>query len=79
MTDVLLKLDVDFDRHVLDGSVALNVEKVMPEATHVLLDSHDLKIGGVVDEATGQKLDFSVAEPGFVGSKVEIKLPTSSE
>ena len=44
-----------------------------------LLDSRDLKIGGVVDEATGQKLDFSVAEPGFVGSKVEVKLPTSTE
>ena len=44
-----------------------------------LLDSRDLKISGVVDEASGQKLDFSVAEPGFVGSKVEIKLPTSSE
>ena len=44
-----------------------------------VLDSSDLKIGGVVDEATGQKLDFSVAEPGFVGSKVEVKLPTSSD
>ena len=44
-----------------------------------MLDSRDLKISGVVDESTGQKLDFSVAEPGFVGSKVEIKLPTSSE
>ena len=43
-----------------------------------LLDSRDLKISGVVDEASGQKLDFSVAEPGFVGSKVEVKLPTSS-
>ena len=36
VTDVLLKLDVDFDRHVLDGSVTLTVEKVKPEATHVV-------------------------------------------
>ena len=36
VTDVFLKLDVDFDRHVLDGSVTLTVEKVKPEATHVV-------------------------------------------
>ena len=36
VTDVLLKLDVDFDRKVLDGSVTLTVEKVKPEATHVV-------------------------------------------
>ena len=43
VTDVLLKLDVDFDRKVLDGSVTLTVEKVKPEATHVvsyILHSH---------------------------------------
>ena len=79
VTDVFLKLDLNFDRKVLDGSVTLTIEKVRPEATHVLLDSRDLQISGVVDEASGQKLDFSVAEPGFVGSKVEVKLPTSSE
>ena len=36
VTDVFLKLDVDFDRHDLDGSVTLTVEKVKPEATHVV-------------------------------------------
>ena len=36
VTDVFLKLDVDFDRNVLDGSVTLTVEKVKPEATHVV-------------------------------------------
>ena len=39
VVDVLLKLDVDFDRHVLHGSVTLTVEKVKPEATHVVSDS----------------------------------------
>ena len=36
VTDVFLKLDVDFNRKVLDGSVTLTVEKVKPEATHVV-------------------------------------------
>ena len=36
VTDVFLKLDADFDRKVLDGSVTLTVEKVKPEATHVV-------------------------------------------
>lgn len=30
------------------------------------------------DEATGQELGFSVAEPGYAGSKVEVDLPDSS-
>lgn len=42
------------------------------------LDSRDLKITKVVDDASGQQLKFSVADPGYVGSKVEIDLPTSS-
>jgi hypothetical protein len=34
-------------------------------------------IDSVTEESTGQKLDFEVGEEGYVGSKVEIKLPKS--
>ena len=44
---------------------------------HKLLDSRDLSIKEVRDDATGQKLEFSVEEPGYVGSKVEITLPNT--
>jgi hypothetical protein len=36
VVDVFLKLDADFERQVLDGSVTLTIEKVKPEATHVV-------------------------------------------
>ena len=36
VNDVFLKLDVDFDPKALDGSVTLTVEKVKPEAMHVV-------------------------------------------
>ena len=36
VVDIYLKLDADFDRHVLDGFVTLTVEKVDKAATHVV-------------------------------------------
>ena len=31
------------------------------------------------DEASGKELEFTVAEPGYVGSKVEVALPDNDE
>ena len=36
VTDVSLKLDVDFEREVLDGNVILSVDKVDKGATHLV-------------------------------------------
>ena len=44
-----------------------------------ILDSRDLKISKARYEATGEELDFTVGEPGYVGAKVEVKLPTTTE
>ena len=43
-----------------------------------ILDSNDLVIHGAIDESTGEKLDFVLSEKGFVGSKLQIKLPSSN-
>ena len=42
-----------------------------------ILDSRYLVIDSVADEASGNELDFNVAEEGYVGSKVVIQLPKS--
>ena len=45
-----------------------------------LLDSLDLNIHHVLDEASGQKLNIVVGDPvKYIGSKVEITLPVSNE
>ena len=44
-----------------------------------LLDARHLDISKVVDDADGEALDFHVGEEGYVGSKLEIKLPVSTE
>jgi leukotriene-A4 hydrolase len=79
VVDIFLKLDVDFDKHVLAGTVTLTVEKVKADAARLVLDSSDLKIHSATEESTGRALDFTVADPGFVGSKVVVKLPTTTD
>ena len=45
-----------------------------------LLDSLDLNIHRVSEEATGKQLDFVVGDPEkYIGSKVEVTLPASNE
>ena len=47
-------------------------------ATHLVLDSRDLSINKVFSEETGESLDFTVGPGGYVGSKLEIRLPNES-
>ena len=44
-----------------------------------VLDSRDLNIRSARYEATGENLEVTVGEPGYVGSKVEVKLPATDE
>ena len=44
-----------------------------------ILDSRQLEIDSVADAATGEKLEHTVGEEGYVGSKVEIQLPKNND
>ncbi len=48
VVDIFLRLDADFGKTVLDGSVTLTIEKVKPTATHVVIKY----MGGTVTEET---------------------------
>ena len=74
-----MKLDIDFKKHILDGSAVLDIEKVDPNATQVILDSRAITIKSIVDDATGQKLEFKLHEEDYVGSKLEVQLPNSKD
>jgi hypothetical protein len=36
-----------------------------------------LIIYSVTDESSGEKLDYQIFEPGYAGSKIEIRIPKS--
>ena len=74
-----LALDVNFDKEILEGSVTLTVEKVDPNATHVLLDTNYLDIESILDESNNETLDFTLYPKDYVGSKLEVNLPDSKE
>jgi len=79
VTDMDLRWTVDFKNQRLKGSVILTVQKADATATHLTLDAKRLDIERAVDNKTGQELQFSVGEEGYVGSKLQIKLPITDE
>ena len=78
VVNLFLKLDIDFKKKILNGSVTLTIERAKENATHLVLDSRDLSINKVFSEETGESLDFTVGPGGYVGSKLEIRLPNES-
>ena len=70
-----LEWDLDFDKQVLIGTVTLDVEKVDPNATEVILDSRDLKIKDIVDAKNGQRLPSNLHPKSYAGRKLDIQLP----
>ena len=70
---------MDFDRKILAGSATLSVEKVDSAATQVILDARGMKIASAVDDSNGANLDFVVHPEDYVGSKMEVDLPKSTE
>jgi hypothetical protein len=44
-----------------------------------ILDSRGLNIKAVIDQSNGQKLDYSIGEEGYVGSKLEVTLPITKD
>ncbi|XP_063238721.1 leukotriene A-4 hydrolase [Bacillus rossius redtenbacheri] len=80
VTNVHLKLVVDFEKTRLLGHVELAVEKVKPNVKHLVLDSKDLKIFKIFDKATEQLLDYNIADPVHTfGSKLTVTLPRTTD
>ncbi|XP_015928973.1 leukotriene A-4 hydrolase [Parasteatoda tepidariorum] len=79
ITDIFLKLEVDFNKHILSGYVDLTVEKKNPKAD-LFLDTKDLIIHNVKNKSNHNKLSFILSEEKHevFGSRLEIKLPKRS-
>jgi len=75
VVDIFLQLVIDFNKKVLHGAVTLTVERKKESVTHLILDSRDLDIQKVTNEEGGENLEFNVGPEGYVGSKLEIRLP----
>lgn len=75
VVDIFLQLEIDFNKKVLHGAVTLTVERKKESVTHLILDSRDLDIQKVTNEEGGENLEFNVGPEGYVGSKLEIRLP----
>ncbi|KAL3847158.1 hypothetical protein ACJMK2_018086, partial [Sinanodonta woodiana] len=79
-TSLNLVLDVDFQSHVLKGTIDITVKKQNTSCNSVVLDTKDLKIHKITNKATGQELNYTLAEPVAVfGSKLEVTLPVDFE
>jgi len=72
-----LNLEVDFDKKLLHGHVILNVSRLDPKATTLVLDARKLDIQGIQDYNTKKDLKYTLHPPSINGEKLEIKLPTS--
>nr|KAG5691447.1 hypothetical protein BaRGS_017290 [Batillaria attramentaria] len=74
-----LELAVNFSKSVISGLAHLKVQKKQDDVDTLVLDSNDLKIKQVTDQATGQELVFKQGERVKpFGSKLEVVLPSSS-
>ncbi|XP_076469755.1 leukotriene A-4 hydrolase-like isoform X1 [Babylonia areolata] len=78
VVNIHLDLEVDFGRKVILGTVHLSVERKSKDDKVLILDSNELNVEKVSDQAKGQELQYSLGEPVKpFGSKLEIVLPTS--
>merc|ERR1719412_2172045 len=78
VVDVFLQLEINFEKEILHGAVTLTVERKLESATHLVLDSRDLNVTKAINEETGELLDFELGPKGYVGSKLEIRLPNKN-
>lgn len=79
VVEIDLDLNVDFSNTSLKGYVHLTLEKKQDSIDHVVLDTREVTIHKVTDQATGQDLTFTLADQDAIfGSKLEIRLPSSS-
>jgi len=80
---IQLDLTVDFDRKQLRGLAILKMQRLDPAATHIVLDTRDLHIDGVLvagSEGSGHEaaFEFSQTHPKL-GQALKITLPEGLE
>ncbi|MBU2075844.1 MAG: aminopeptidase, partial [Actinobacteria bacterium] len=69
-----LDLDVDLDQQRLSGSVTLDVERVDPAATQLVLDTWNLDLGAVTD-GDGTPLEHHLGEHDeILGAPLTVRL-----
>jgi aminopeptidase N len=90
VTHIELDLRVNFEWKVLDGVVGLEIRRLDPRATQLVLDTRDLSVADVTQKATdvvgaaaksepvwvGRPFHFEKADP-ILGSALVIELPPS--
>lgn len=78
VTDMTLKLSVDFKKKSLQGSNTLKYKVVDPSSEHLILDTRELDIEKVTYNEAGKdkKLKWHLSEAkGILGQALHIKLP----
>lgn len=75
---LVLDLNVDFKRQVLDGTVELQYEKLAANASHLILDTRELTIHEVKAGNTALEYSLKPSDP-TLGSALAIALPESGQ
>jgi leukotriene-A4 hydrolase len=75
---IALDLTVDFALKELRGSAVLNMRRLDPTATAIILDTRDLHIDGVLVSGTEATFEYSQLDP-VLGQALKITLPEGLE
>ena len=71
---VKLDLTVDFDQKELRGVAILKMRRLDPAATHIILDTRDLHIDGVLVNGSESEFEYAQTDP-VLGQALKITLP----
>lgn len=78
VTHINLDLTADFENKQLSGTAELSYEKILPQATELILDTRDLTIARVTSNGTDIAYDLKQADPNL-GAALHITLPENSQ
>jgi aminopeptidase N len=75
VTNLQMELKVDLDHREIDGQVALNIRRLDPKATRLILDTKNLMIIGVSEKATDILGATSKSETTWVSRPFRLEKP----
>ncbi|KAJ8963063.1 hypothetical protein NQ318_018527 [Aromia moschata] len=76
VTEILINLNVNFDKKILLGDVELSVKKIDESVNEIILDTSKLNISSIYDVESEEKLEYNLSDPlPEYGSKLTIQLP----
>ncbi len=79
ITHIHLNLDVDFEKHILQGYAKLSFKNITG-TDHLVLDTRDLEISRVTQGENGEEAKFSFGEEvKFLGKALTIEVSKTSE